>query len=98
MKTSKYTPEQKLQIVLDSLRGEKTLSHICREQGITRSVYYKWRDKFMKGALSGLSSSGLKRHKLVDENSDVKQLKQIIGDLTIENQILKKTQEILKQI
>jgi len=52
----------------------------------------------MKGALSGLSSSGLKRHKLVDENSDVKQLKQIIGDLTIENQILKKTQEILKQI
>ena len=92
MKGSRFSSEEKFKIVLESLRGDRSISEICRDYGIAQSVFYKWRDKFLQGAQQALKPS---RGTQQRQNSEIRQLKQIIGELTIENQILKKTQELL---
>lgn len=32
--------EEKMTIVLEGLRGNKTITEFCREQGISQSLYY----------------------------------------------------------
>ena len=94
MSQGRFSAEQKFTIILKSLRGERSISEICREYGIAQSLFYKWRDKFFEGAKRSLSG-----HRQVDSGheAELRQLKQMIGELTIENQILKKTQRLLGQ-
>lgn len=93
MKQPRFSAEAKANIVLEVLRGDRSMSEVCREHHISLSLFYRWKDKFMTGALKALSPPS---HGLGDHNGgEVRQLKQLIGELTIENQILKKTQELM---
>ncbi len=94
MKQARFTPEQKFNIILESLRGDRTISEICREYGIAQSLFYKWRDKFFEGAKEAFRS---RKKEMKGYEAELMQLKQVIGDLTIENQILKKTQKLMGQ-
>lgn len=38
--------EEKLAIVLEWIKGDISVSELCRKYGLSQSVYYKWRDKF----------------------------------------------------
>lgn len=93
MKQRRFSAEEKASIVLEVLRGERTISEVCREHGVAQSLFYKWRDKFMSGAIFSLSGNG--KAIKTRGNGEIRQLKQIIGELTIENQILKKTQDLM---
>ena len=37
-----YSPEEKIGIVLDGLRGEFSIAELCRREGIAKSLYYSW--------------------------------------------------------
>jgi len=37
----KFSADEKIRIVLEGLRGESTLSQLCRREGIAASIYYK---------------------------------------------------------
>ena len=39
----KHSAEEKIRIVLEGLRGEETIAELCRREGITQSLYYRWR-------------------------------------------------------
>ena len=43
-----YSAEEKVRIVLDGLRGEETISELCRHEGIAQSIYYKWSKEFLE--------------------------------------------------
>ena len=94
MSQGRFSAEQKFNIILESLRGERSISEICREYGIAQSLFYKWRDKFFEGATGFLSGQ---RKVENNQEGELRQLKQMIGELTIENQIVKKTQRLLGQ-
>ena len=50
-KYRKFTAEQKLEIVLAGLRGDRTVREVCREHQISETQYYGWRDRlFQAGA------------------------------------------------
>ena len=34
-------------MVLEGLRGETSIAEVCRNQGITSSLYYKWSKAFI---------------------------------------------------
>jgi transposase-like protein len=34
--------EEKIRIVLDGLRGEDSIAELCRREGISQGIYYKW--------------------------------------------------------
>jgi len=48
MKQRKWTAEEKFAIVMEGLKGQKTVSEICREHALSQTVYYKWRDAFLE--------------------------------------------------
>ena len=58
-----YSAEEKIQIVLDGLRGEDSIAELCRREGISQGVYYKWSKDFMEAGKRRLAgdnpSSGL---------------------------------------
>ena len=50
-KYRKFTAEQRLEIVLAGLRGDRTVREVCREHRISETQYYGWRDQlFPAGA------------------------------------------------
>lgn len=94
MRKEKWTPEQKVAIVLEGIKGDSKISEICRQNGTSQTQFYRWRDEFLKAGKEALSNknngNGKKRF-----GAKIKELEQIIGRLTIENQILKKTEELM---
>ena len=89
----KYTPEEKVRIVLEGFRREVTVSDLCRREGIKPHSYYTWTKEFMEAGKERLTRDmvrdatqqevqGLRR-----ENVD---LKQPVVDLSLEGYRLKK--------
>ena len=73
--------EQIIRILKQAQAGMK-VSEVCRENGIAEPTYYKWKSKY-----GGMEIGEAKRlRSLEDEN---RRLKQIVGDLTLDNQALK---------
>ena len=51
----KISAEEKIRIVLDGLRGESSISELCRREGISESLYYKWSKEFMEAGKKRLA-------------------------------------------
>lgn len=81
MKKSRFTEEQILGI-LKQVDGGRTIADVCREQGISDATYHRW-----KGKYGGLEVSQLRRLKQLEEEN--RRLKQIVGELTLDNAALK---------
>ena len=81
MRQSQFTEEQIIGVLKQAEAGIKT-AEICRQHGISSATYYKWKAKY-----GGLEVSEARRlRQLEDEN---RRLKQIVADLTLDNQALK---------
>lgn len=84
-----HDDETKAAAVLEALKGESSIADICRKYGISDSLFYRWRDQFIDGGKRALSkrqeSPNAEMRRKLDEYES------IIGKMTIENQILKKT-------
>jgi transposase len=66
---------------------------LCRKEGISQGIYYKWSKDFMEAGKKRLSGDTMReanttevRH-LKDENSD---LKELVAELSLEVRVLKK--------
>ena len=45
-----WTAQQKLEIVLAGLRGDRSVREVCREQAISETLYYGWRDQLLEAS------------------------------------------------
>ena len=43
-----YSSEEKIRIILDGLRGEDSIAELCRREGISQGLYYKWFKDFIE--------------------------------------------------
>lgn len=50
-----YSSEEKIRIVLAGLRGEESISALCRREGIAESLYYSWSKEFLEAGKRRLS-------------------------------------------
>ena len=57
---------------MEGLRGEETIAELCRREGISQSLYYKWSKEFLEAGKSRLVGD-VKRQATTD---DVKALRQ----------------------
>lgn len=92
MVKSKFTSAEKSRIILEFLNTNITTAELCRKHNIAPQTYYQWRDKFIAGGKASLNGTpnGDVCKNLQNENDS---LKRLIGELTIANDILKKTLE-----
>ena len=83
MKRRKWSSEQKLKIVLEGLSGQIEIVTPCNKYQISQALYYCWRDQLLSHGHQAFETKNItkKEQRLKDENRN---LKQIIGDLTIE--------------
>lgn len=90
----RFSADEKIHIVLEGLRGEKSISEICRREGIAASVYYKWSKAFLEAGKNGLTKDTL-RDATSDEvkklKSENEQLKQSLDEDILEVQRYKKS-------
>jgi transposase len=90
----KYTPEEKVRIVLEGFRREVAVNELCRREGIKPGAYYAWTKDFMEAGKERLTRDGARDATcqeiagLKRENTD---LKHLVADLSLESYRLKKT-------
>lgn len=86
MKKSRFSEAQIIGILRQQGQGQ-TVAQICREHGLSEPTFYQWKSKY-----GGLEVTELQRLKhLEDEN---RRLKQLVADLSLENQVVK---EVLRK-
>jgi transposase len=90
----RYTPEEKIRIVLEGFRREVSISDLCRREGIKPSAYYAWTKEFMEAGKERLArdaardATNLEVEAMKRENSE---LKHLVAELSLEAYRLKKT-------
>jgi transposase len=92
-----YSAEEKIRIVLDGLRGEDSIAELCRREGLSESMYYKWSKEFMEAGKKRLAGD-IVREASTDEVKGLRReahdLKECVADLTLENRLLKKSMTV----
>jgi len=83
MKKRKWTSQEKLRIVLEGLSGQIEISKLCAKYQVSQTQYYKWRDQLLKFGHQAFDIKSITKKEQHLEQ-EVKRLKNIIGDLTVE--------------
>jgi len=89
----KYSTEEKIRIVLEGLRGEESISEICRREGINPNVYYKWSKDFLEAGrkrMAGDTQREATSGEVLALRKENSQLKHLVADLSVLNAMHKK--------
>ena len=89
-----YSAEEKIRIVLEGLRGEDTIAELCRREGLNSNVYYRWSKEFLeagKKRLAGDTNREATSSEVKELRAESSALKETLGELLIENRLLKKS-------
>ena len=88
-----YSSEEKIRIIIDGIRGETTIAELCRKEGISQGIYYKWSKDFMDAGKRRLTGDTMREantsevKELKDENHS---LKELVVEFLLDNRDLKK--------
>ena len=83
----RWTAKRRVALVIRLLKGETSVAEAARQQGLTVAEIEDWREKFLLGAENALRTRPKDDEALKDEQ--VKKLKQKIGELVLDNDILR---------
>lgn len=90
----RFTPEEKVRIVLEGFRREVPIRELCRREGINPNVYYSWLKDFMEAGKARLQRDTVRDatkaevEQLKRENT---RLKHLVAELSLDVHVLKKT-------
>lgn len=79
--------------MLEGLRGEDSITELCRREGIAASMYYGWSKEFMEAGKRRLADDTARRaaERGKDLRREAQSIKEGVADLTLENRLFKKT-------
>ena len=83
----RWTAKRRVALVVSILKGETSVAEAARTHGLTVAEVEDWREKFVLGAENALRSRPRDEEAVKDEQ--IKKLKQKIGDLVLDNDILR---------
>ena len=78
-KNRSCSAQQKIEIVLAALRGDRSTRDLCREQAISEALFYSWREKQLAGKEERQGERELRRK--------VAELERALGPKTYELEI-----------
>jgi len=91
----KFSAEEKIRIVLEGLRGEESISAICRKEGIHPNLYYNWSKDFLEAGKKRLNGDIIRQatsSEVTALKEDNNELKLMVAELYMELQKAKKNQ------
>jgi len=90
----RISAEDKIRIVMQGLRGEESISDLCRREGLYKNAYYKWLKEFLEAGKKRLQGDQVREATSI-EVKDLRraneELKLLVAELTLENRRLKKS-------
>ena len=76
------------------LRGEQSVSELCRREGIAANLYYRWSKDFLEAGKKQLAGDTV-REATSDEVKELRaensELKEVVAEITLKNRVLKKS-------
>jgi len=91
MERNKLTAQEKLQLVIESLRGDVKATELCRRHNIWPTELNRFKRQALEGALKALNSrKGKKDREKEALKSKIDRLKEIITSQASEIDLLKK--------
>jgi putative transposase len=82
MKQGQFTNEQIVAVLQEAEKGEKPISDLCKEKGISEATFYAWRKKF-----GGLQTKDVQRLKELEKENA--RLKRLLAEKVLENDVMK---------
>ena len=76
--------------VMEFINTSISVAELCHKHNISSTIFQDWKDKFMQGDRRTLLN---KEDKIKSRVKEVWNLKRIIGEITVANDVLKKTLE-----
>ncbi len=89
-----HSAEDKIRIVLEGLRGEKSIAELCRQEGLAQSLYYSWSKEFLeagKQRLAGDTARSATTSEVKDLRRQAQELKEVVAEQALELRLLKKS-------
>ena len=83
----RWTAKRRVAVVVSILKGETSIAEVARKHGLTVAEVEDWRDRFLLGAENALRNRPKDEEALKEEQ--MKKLKQKIGELVLDNDILR---------
>jgi transposase len=86
-----FSPEEKVRMVIEGIRGEIAVTTLYRQEGIATNVYYKWLKDFMEagtGRLKGDTLREASRSEVQSLQRENERLKELVAQLSVENLVL----------
>ena len=81
MKGKRYTTEEKIRLLREADRGDKSIQELCRENNVSEVSFHRWKKQF--GHMQIHEARRLKE--LEREN---RELKQMLADSLLKNRVL----------
>ena len=91
MAKKQHTPEEKARLVLEALRGERTINEIASEHNVHPNVLSRWKVDAEKNLYTLFQDNAAKERRAKKAHEDeLQELYAQIGKLTTQNEWLKK--------
>jgi transposase len=94
-KRKQYTSEFKFRAVLESFQRDTTIEAVCRKFAVPSSVMSRWRQEFQQYGPLAFEGKRREQERAPDPGESPEELKKIIGELTVQNELLKKSRGLL---
>ena len=91
-KVQRWTAKRRTALVMSILKGETSAKEAARKHGLTLREVEDWRDRFLMGAENALRSKP--RDDVAVREAEIKKLKQKVGELVMDIDILKAADKI----
>lgn len=94
-----YSAEFKLKVVQESFQRDTTIEEVCRKFGLASSVIHRWRKEFQERGPEIFADKrdheARRAAQGYEPGESPDELKKLIGDLTVQNELLKKSRGLL---
>jgi transposase len=74
----KFTPQQKLELVMASRRGERSIAELCREHDMSESLLRRSRDQVLEAGIARFAA-GEQRSQAGEQRKKIAELERALG-------------------
>jgi transposase len=85
-KYRKFTAKQKVELVLASFRGDRSVAEICREHDLSETLLRRWRDQMIEAGAERFTD-GQDRSLAAEQRRRIAELERALGKKTYELEI-----------
>lgn len=85
-KYRKFSAKQKVELVLASLRGDRSVAEICREHDLSEALLRRWRDQLIEAGAERFTD-GQDRSVQAEQRRRIAELERTLGKKTYELEV-----------